>query len=57
MNRLRVGFALAGFALSLLSVTLDNARLGWAAIALLLCSLILRLILRKQNGVNSRTEP
>jgi hypothetical protein len=57
MNRLRVGFALAGFVLALLSVTLNDRRLAWAAIALLLCSLLLRLILRKQNGVNSRTEP
>ena len=35
MNRLRVGLALAGFAAALTAVVLDQARIGWGAIALL----------------------
>lgn len=53
MNRLRVGFALFGFVLALLSVALNDIRLGWAAIAVLLISLIARLILRKRVDRNS----
>jgi hypothetical protein len=57
VNRLRIGFALCGFVLALLSVALNDARLGWAAIALLLCSTILRLILRKRDDAKSSIEP
>jgi hypothetical protein len=57
MNRLRIGFALSGFALAVVSVVRDDARLGWAAIALLLCSAILRLILGKQGNRKTGTEP
>ena len=46
MNGLRMGLALAGFALALLSVTYDERRLAWAAIALLAGSLLVRLWLR-----------
>ncbi len=53
MNRLRLGFAVLGFALALLSLVLDDVRLGWAAIAVLLASLIARLILRKRETENS----
>ena len=56
MNRLRVGFALLGFVLALLSVALNDIRLGWAAIAVLLISLITRLILRKRVSRNSKTD-
>lgn len=38
-----------GFALAFLSVALDDVRLGWAAIAVLLISAIARLILRKRS--------
>jgi Flp pilus assembly protein TadB len=55
VNRLRVGFALLGFVLALLSVALNDIRLGWAAIAVLLISLIARLILRKRVDRNSDT--
>lgn len=47
MNRLRLAFAFFGFVLAFLSVALDDIRLGWAAIAVLLIALIARLILRK----------
>jgi hypothetical protein len=45
-DRLRIGFALAGFVVGAASVALDDHRLGWAAIALLLVSFILRLLNR-----------
>ncbi|MGH7507964.1 MAG: hypothetical protein ACREMZ_00655 [Gemmatimonadales bacterium] len=48
MNRLRLGFALCGFILALLAVGLDDARLGWAAIAVLVASAIVRMLLRKR---------
>src|SRR5688572_20787527 len=49
MNRLRVGFALGGFVLAVLSVTLNDERLGWAAIAVLAASVIVRILMRKQD--------
>lgn len=57
MNRLRVALALGGFALALLSIALDNAILGWAAIALLAGSVVARLILRKRKKTNSPGGP
>ena len=54
MNYLRLGFAIAGFILALLGVAADDIRLVWAAIALLLGSLLVRLILSKR--VNGRSE-
>ena len=55
MNRLRLGFALAGFVLALFSVALEDIRLGWAAIAVLLVSMIVRLLLRKREDGKSKT--
>jgi hypothetical protein len=55
MNRLRVGFALLGFVLAFFSVALNDIRLGWAAIAVLLISAIARLILRKRVNGNSES--
>jgi hypothetical protein len=55
VNRLRIAFALLGFVLALLSVALDDVRLGWAAIAVLLVSAIARLILRKKKDQSSDT--
>ena len=49
MNHLKLGLALAGFVLAVLSVAYDERHLGWAAIALLVGSLALRLWLRKRN--------
>jgi hypothetical protein len=46
-------FALLGFLLAFLSVALNDIRLGWAAVAVLLVSLIARLVLRKRNSGNS----
>jgi hypothetical protein len=46
---LRVGLALGGFALALLAIALEDRRIGWAAIALLVGSLIVRLVLRRRN--------
>jgi hypothetical protein len=48
MNRLRLALALGGFLIALLSVALDERRLGWLAIALLAASLLLRLWLRRR---------
>jgi uncharacterized membrane protein YfcA len=55
MSRLRIAAALAGFVAALLSVTLDDTRLAWMAIALLTVSLILRLILRKRENRQRET--
>ena len=55
MSRLRIAAALAGFVAALLSVTLDDTRLAWMAIALLTVSLILRLILRKREDRQRET--
>lgn len=55
MNRLRLGFALAGFVLALFSIALEDIRLGWAAIAVLLVSMIVRLLLRKREDGKSKT--
>jgi hypothetical protein len=52
VNRVRIGLALCGFVLALLGVALDDSRLGWAAIAVLTVSLILRLVIRKQANRN-----
>ena len=58
MNALRIGLALAGFVVALLSVALDSSPLGWGAIALLTGSLILRLLLRKRkDGASNAGRP
>ena len=56
MNPLRVGLAAAGFLLAVLSVAFDSAQLAWAAIALLVASLIVRLLLRKRQDRKSCDE-
>jgi hypothetical protein len=48
VNFVRIGFAVAGFVLALISIALNDSRLGWAAIAMLLVSVIARLTLRKR---------
>ena len=53
MNFVRVGFAVAGFVLALLSIALNHDQLGWAAIALLLVSAFARLTLRKREDSHS----
>jgi hypothetical protein len=47
--RIRRGLALAGFAVGLLAIGLDDRRLGWAAIALLSGALLLR-VARRRGG-------
>ena len=49
MTRLRLGLAIAGFVLALLSLVVNDSRLGWAAIAALIGSAIIRLIQRKRD--------
>ena len=56
MNQVRLGLAIAGFLVALASVALDNQRLAWGAIALLVGSLILRLLLHKPQDGSSRRE-
>jgi Flp pilus assembly protein TadB len=56
MNHLRLGLAICGFFLAVLAVALDELRLVWGAIAVLLGSLLLRLILRKRAEGNSNSE-
>ncbi len=41
---LRLGLALTGFAAALLAIAFEDRRLGWAAIALLAGSLLIRLL-------------
>lgn len=48
MSRLRLGLALAGFVLAFIGVVLQDARLVWAAIAVLAGSLIMRVIVRRR---------
>lgn len=57
MTRLRLGLAIAGFTLALLSVALNDSRIGWAAIAALLGSAIIRLVQRKRDEPTSRPGP
>lgn len=56
MNRLRLGLALAGFAAALLAVSLGDTRIGWCAIALLIGSLVTRL-LQKRHGQKDTDAP
>jgi hypothetical protein len=50
VNQARLVLALAGFVAAVLSIALEDRRLAWGAIALLIASLILRLLLRKRQG-------
>jgi Flp pilus assembly protein TadB len=54
VSRLRLGLAICGFVLAMLGVALDDLRLVWGAIAVLLGSLLIRLILRQRESGNSR---
>lgn len=48
---LRIGLALGGFAVAVLAIALENHRLGWAAIALMLGSLIVRILQRRHRSL------
>ncbi|HEX2251075.1 MAG TPA: hypothetical protein VHH32_12065 [Gemmatimonadales bacterium] len=54
LNALRIGLALAGFAGALIGVALDDRQIAWGAIALLIGSLICRILLRKREESRSR---
>lgn len=56
MSHLRLGLALCGFVLALLGMALGDPRLVWAAIVVLLGSLIVRLVLRKRGSGNTPPE-
>ncbi len=56
MKYLRLGLALTGFVLALLGVALNDLRLVWGAIAVLLSSLLIRLVLRNRSHGNSGPE-
>lgn len=49
LGPVRLGLALLGFALALLSVALDSHVCGWVAIAVLSISLLLRLVSQRQR--------
>jgi hypothetical protein len=56
VNRVRLGLALAGFVAAVLGIALNDQRLTWGAIALLIASIILRLLLRnRENGGSGGT--
>lgn len=50
LSLLRVTLALAGFAAAVAAVALDDRQVGWGAIALLLASLIVRVLQRGRDG-------
>ena len=50
LSLLRVSLALAGFVAAVAAVALDDRQVGWAAIALLLGSLIVRVLQRGRDG-------
>ncbi|HYC31486.1 MAG TPA: hypothetical protein VEB59_04310 [Gemmatimonadales bacterium] len=45
----RLGSAVAGFVFAVAAVVLDDHRVGWAGIALLALSLLLRLVTRRRQ--------
>ena len=47
LTAIRIGLALGGFVVAVLAIALEDHRIGWAAIALLIGSLIVRLIQRR----------
>lgn len=48
LTAIRIGLALAGFAVAVLAIALEDRRIGWGAIALLIGSLIVRLVQRRR---------
>jgi uncharacterized membrane protein len=48
LTALRIGLALAGFVAAVVAIALEDHRVGWAAIAFLAGSLIVRLIQRRR---------
>jgi hypothetical protein len=56
MRYARLGLAVAGFIAALLSIMLDDPQFGWGAIALLIGSLIVRLLSQKREDRKSRDQ-
>jgi hypothetical protein len=52
MRTARLALAVAGFLAALASIVLDNRQIGWGAIALLIGSLILRILSGKRADRN-----
>ncbi len=57
MKPLRLFLALVGFGTALLAVALGDRRIGWAAIAILLLSLIIRLLRPNRADKHRDDEP
>lgn len=53
LNALRIGLAWAGFVVAFVSVIVDNRRIAWGAMALLIGSLICRILVRKRENSSS----
>ena len=49
MTLVRLGLSIAGFVVAVLAVALEDRQLGWGAIALLIGSLIVRLLQRGRD--------
>jgi hypothetical protein len=56
MNRLRLAFAMAGFAAAIGAVATDDHWIGWLAIALLALALLLRLLQRNSSREHRQDE-
>jgi hypothetical protein len=54
MTLFRLGLALAGFALALLSIAFNSRVLGWVAIGALGGSLLARLVARRREKAQTR---
>lgn len=57
MNAYRTGLALAGFIAAILAVMMDDRRVVWLAIALLLASFLVRMLQRKSSRGHSEDKP
>jgi type IV secretory pathway TrbD component len=55
-TRLRRGLAFAGFAMAMLAVVSEDHRVGWGAIALLIASLLVRVLARRDPTVDEETK-
>jgi hypothetical protein len=49
VTRLRIGLALAGFLAALLAVSRQDERIGWAGIALLSGSLLVKVVQKRYS--------
>jgi hypothetical protein len=50
LHTLRLGLAIAGFVTAVVGVVLENRQVAWGAIALLIGSLICRILIRKREN-------